>query len=285
MAHQNNQLELGQPPSSPHEHKAAPRARQASVDEKRASRCSLTHLCSIPLDWVLYFPWGTFAWSWTLATFCTALSTVWIFPVGPLIFVIFSLSWRMAASVELHLAANVLDHKHSLPYPVVPEAWQTHHSESLLGKLWNMFSSLFGSGDTWRAALYFLFLKFPSELVIFLVSVVSVSVGLGLIVNPFLVAHCSSCYPDDTLDWIRENSDVLDWMVNKTFGQIVMAIVGLALFLFAVFVHHQMRRGQAQMAERILGSSSSSKEQREPLRQARRGGASGMPVSAGVDNV
>ena len=127
--------------------------------------------------------------SMPLGVFYFCLFMVWFFlglglsfiAIGIPILGLMFLAARALAGFERQLANLLLD------AGIAPG----RHIEDAWGHPWRSFKACLTDSFTWKG-LVFLMLKFPLGLVSFIVSIVLVSLSVGLILTPFLYRHAPS---------------------------------------------------------------------------------------------
>ena len=159
---------------------------------------------------LISFPLGVFYFCLILVWFCLGIGLSFIVIGIPILGLMF-LAARALAGFERQLA-NVLLNAGIAPGRQLEDAW-SHPWRSLKACLTDSF--------TWKG-LVFLLLKFPFGLVSFIVSVVLVSLSIGLILTPLLYRHTAITF--------------FDWRVVSPEGAFASLLAGLVIGILTLHV-------------------------------------------------
>jgi hypothetical protein len=90
------------------------------------------------------------------------------------------------------------------------------------GRPGSFFNRTFGSGATWKAFLYFLFIKFPLDIVVFSISLCFIGICLHLLLAPIIIYY----------DWFH--SDLLEVLLDFLEDPYVLPFMGV-IWIFITF--------------------------------------------------
>ena len=90
------------------------------------------------------------------------------------------------------------------------------------GRSGSFFNRTFGSGVTWKAFVYFLFIKFPLDIVIFSISISFIGICLHLLLAPIIIYY----------DWFE--SDFLEVLLDFLEDPYVLPFMGV-IWIFITF--------------------------------------------------
>jgi len=86
----------------------------------------------------------------------------------------------------------------------------------------SFFNRTFGSGATWKSFVYFLFIKFPLDMVVFTISISFLGITLHLLLAPIIIYY----------DWFE--SDILDILLDFLEDPYVLPFLGI-IWIFLSF--------------------------------------------------
>lgn len=156
------------------------------------------------------FPLSTIYFSLILTGLSLSLGLL-IILVGVLIFAATLLMVRVFRLLEIQMTEVFLNTRINIS--AVPET---------AGKSGNFFKRTFGSGATWKSFVYFLFIKFPLDIVIFSISISFIGITLHLLLAPIIIYY----------DWF--DSEILEILLDFLEDPYVLPFLGL-IWIFLSF--------------------------------------------------
>ncbi len=95
-------------------------------------------------------------------------------------------------------------------------------TSKISSKSGSFFNRTFGSGATWKSFVYFLFIKFPLDIVVFSISISFIAITLHLLLAPIIIYY----------DWFE--SDLLEVLLDFLEDPYVLPFLGI-IWIFISF--------------------------------------------------
>jgi hypothetical protein len=175
----------------------------------------------------LAFPLGLFYFVLLVTGFSLGLPLILIWVGLGVLFVLMLAVWGLAG-LERILASRLLGAAVGPPL-----------GRELRGTAGQRLRALFTGGELWKG-LVFLFLKFPLGLAGWIVSVVTLSVSIGLTLAPVAA-------------WAGGRVQIDGWIADGPVVTTLLSAAGILLFFVTLHLHNGLAWGWKALAEALLG--------------------------------